>query len=114
MTLMRQMPRYQCHKIVWALRIKEIKSDVMPTNLPGGSWSLYPVEDGYAPIEVSHDWFVKHKPEEGGYFVEYEDGYKSFSPQAAFESGYSPVVTLSDDDAIADLNGGPRPSKNAA
>jgi hypothetical protein len=33
----------------------------------------------------------KHKPQVGGYFVQYRDGYKSFSPAAAFEEGYSPA-----------------------
>ena len=27
----------------------------------------------------------------GGYYVVYEDGYKSFSPAGAFESGYTPL-----------------------
>ena len=28
----------------------------------------------------------------GGYFVQYDDGYQSWSPAAAFESGYSPLT----------------------
>jgi hypothetical protein len=31
----------------------------------------------------------KHRPQVGGYYVLYEDGYHSFSPAPAFESGYS-------------------------
>lgn len=31
----------------------------------------------------------KHAPKAGGYFVAYEDGYKSWSPAEAFESGYT-------------------------
>ena len=30
----------------------------------------------------------KHKPHAGGYYVVYDDGYKSFSPAKAFEEGY--------------------------
>jgi len=33
----------------------------------------------------------KHKPEVGGYYVVYADGYKSFSPAQAFEEGYTRV-----------------------
>jgi hypothetical protein len=31
----------------------------------------------------------KHKPEVGGYYVVYKEGYKSFSPAGAFEEGYA-------------------------
>jgi hypothetical protein len=30
----------------------------------------------------------KHKPQVGGYYVLYKDGYASFSPASAFEEGY--------------------------
>lgn len=89
MTLSREMPKYQCHKKVWALKIKAVAQGTQPTGLPGGSWMLHPADDGYGPLEVSHEWYAKHKPEAGGYFVVYDDGYKSYSPAAAFESGYS-------------------------
>ncbi len=35
---------------------------------------------------------VMLKTEVGGYYVVYEDGYKSFSPAGAFESGYTAEV----------------------
>ena len=83
MTAYREMPKYQCHKKVWALKIKEIQDDkaTQPT--------LAFHEAGYAPISVDWDWYYKHKPVAGGYYVVYEDGYKSFSPEKAFEEGYS-------------------------
>ena len=37
------------------------------------------------------EYVAKHKLEVGGYYVVYEDGYKSFSPASAFESGYTPL-----------------------
>lgn len=40
---------------------------------------------------MSPEYVAKHKPEVGGYYVVYEDGYKSFSPAGAFESGYTPL-----------------------
>ena len=95
MTTSHEMPKYQCHKKVWALKIKAVAQGTQPTDLPGGSWMLHPADDGYGPLEVSHEWYAKHKPEAGGYFVVYDDGYKSYSPASAFESGYSLIPPAS-------------------
>lgn len=78
-----EMPRYTCHKQVWALRIASIS----PTG-DGGAQFL-PADDGYAPVYLTPQFMEKHKPEAGGYYVVYADGYKSFSPAAAFEDGYT-------------------------
>ena len=102
MTAYREMPKYQCHKQVWALKIKTVAvhasgdtavsdAEFQASDAFQGA-HLITVEDGYAPFHVSADWFRKHKPEAGGYYVVYEDGYKSYSPAAAFESGYSPLA----------------------
>jgi hypothetical protein len=40
---------------------------------------------------VSRAYLAKHAPVIGGSYVRYEDGYESFSPAAAFESGYTKV-----------------------
>ena len=95
MTISRELPKYQCHKKVWALKIKAVAQGTQPTDLPGGSWMLHPADDGYGPLEVSHEWYAKHKPEAGGYFVVYDDGYKSYSPASAFEPGYSLITPAS-------------------
>ena len=87
MTVQREMPRYQCYKKVWALKIKSVA--VHASGDPYVDNTEF--EDGYAPIYVSAEWFRKHKPEVGGYYVVYEDGYKSFSPAISFENGYSPL-----------------------
>lgn len=80
------LPRYKCHKEVKAARIKKVyrKSTLNSPRLivilsDGGEW----------PVPVSTDYMAKHKPYEGGYYVEYEDGYASFSPPEPFESGYT-------------------------
>ena len=78
--LERQLPRYQCHKKVWALKIAAIDGN-----------TITPEDDGYAPFEVPWEYVAKHSPEAGGYYVVYEDGYKSFSPAEAFEAGYSRI-----------------------
>ena len=79
------MPRYQCHKKVWALQIKKINVIGGPD---GGGAIIFPEELHFAPFEVSGDFMSKHQPVEGGYLVQYEDGYKSYSPASAFEDGY--------------------------
>jgi len=86
-----EMPKYQSHKKVWALKIKSIVFDsdlAKETNREtDGSAIITPEEDGYAPFKVDSDYIHKHKPKEGGYYVQYEGGYKSWSPADAFEEG---------------------------
>ncbi len=91
----KEMPRYQCHKQVWALKIKAIEQvpdDGQERCNAGGDWYLIPEEAGYGRMMVGYDdYMLKHKPEVGGYYVVYADGYKSYSPAKAFEEGYSLV-----------------------
>ncbi len=92
------MPRYKCHKEVWALKIKAIEInkptvEELDRILNGGGEShgatITPEEEGYAPFQVSTEYMRKHEPKVGGYYVVYKDGYKSFSPADAFEEGYA-------------------------
>ena len=82
---MRAMPRYRCHKEVWALKIKTIRF------VENGGAEITPEDEGYAPFLVDDAYISKHGPQEGGYYVVYNDGYKSWSPPAAFESGYTRI-----------------------
>ena len=90
-----EMPMYECHKKVWALKIAAIACDIDKANEEqretDGSAMITPADDGYGPFRVDANYMHKHKPEVGGYYVVYEDGYKSFSPAGAFESGYTPL-----------------------
>jgi hypothetical protein len=114
-----EIPKYACHKEVWALKIKEVKRSTIPFDsfigptcrgdvLFGSAcgtcekckWIeshasahglIFPEEPGIAPIEVSRDYIIKHNPMAGGYYVVYQDGYKSYSPAEAFESGYTRI-----------------------
>lgn len=90
---MREMPRYKCHKEVWALKIAAIAFDrdqaQRDNRETDGSAIITPAEEGYAAFRVNADYVRKHKPEVGGYYVVYADGYKSFSPAKAFEDGYT-------------------------
>lgn len=79
----RKLPRYQCHKQVYALKIAGLQPVV------GGAVIITPAEPGYLPFRAEHPYAEKHKPEVGGYWVQYDDGYQSFSPAQAFEEGYT-------------------------
>ena len=91
----RQMPRYKCNKVVWALKIKSIIFDIDVATTENrdtdGSATITPEETGYAPFKVDAEYVRKHQPKVGGYYVVYEDGYKSWSPAEAFEKGYTRI-----------------------
>lgn len=89
-----ELPKYRCHKQVWALLIAAIQPKASPDPTGQSMAASYgavivPANDRYAPLEVSAEYVMKHNPEPGGYYVLYEDGYASYSPAAPFESGYS-------------------------
>lgn len=81
---MTEMPRYQCHKKVWALKIRSIT----PQGDPRDGAYIEPADEGYGLVLVDDAYMQKHRPMVGGYYVVYEDGYKSYSPAEPFESGY--------------------------
>lgn len=82
-----RLPLWRCHKTVGAAKI-----DVIDRK-PDGSAILHLSADGrkLESIRVNHQWMEKHEPYVGGYLVQYEDGYRSFSPAPAFESGYTRI-----------------------
>lgn len=84
-----KLPRYRCHKEVWALKIKEVLSGRADGEGPG--CTLVFEDATYAPHSVDEAFAHKHNPQAGGYFVCYRDGYQSFSPAEAFEQGYTRV-----------------------
>lgn len=79
-----ELPRYRCHKEVWAFQIKSIAEDERGA-------IITPVESGYGSFRVTEDYVDKHKPNVGGYFVLYKGGYTSYSPADAFEDGYTRI-----------------------
>lgn len=86
-----EFPQYLCHKKVWALKIKDVLQSPPDVVVDGGSWDLEIEDAGFSNIRVTHEWYTKHRPTSGGYFVVYADGYESFSPGAAFEEGYERI-----------------------
>lgn len=86
----KELPLYQCFKQVRALKIKAI-SIGRSVNNDHPTARLDFVDDSYPPISISKITFDKHQPKEDWYFIQYDDGYISFSPPGTFESGYAPV-----------------------
>ena len=81
-----EMPKYKSHKEVWALKIEKV------INNPNGSVDLFFEDKTYGSINLEDGYGEKHKPYASGYYVVYQDGYKSFSPAEAFEEGYTSVL----------------------
>lgn len=70
------LPKYRSHKVVQAARIVAIDH--------GERLDLAP----FGVIEVGAQWIKEKRAEVGGYFVQYADGYTSYSPEKAFVEGY--------------------------
>ncbi len=88
-----EMPKYRSHKIVHALKIKTFVQNESNGDPKDHNWATaIPENTRYAPFDIDRELFIKHKPGDGWYYIAYPDGYKSFSPAEAFESGYMPVV----------------------
>jgi len=86
------MPRYQSHKQVWALKIADVLDPTIDGNESDGSRLIVPADAGFATFRVPAEYVRKHDPKPGGYFVQYEDGYTSFSPAEAFDGGYTRIL----------------------
>lgn len=104
MSTSQSLPLYQCHKQVRAVKIKEVLKHAHPDPKaddaafePSPAFQgahLIPIDERFLPIAVDADWYRKHSPKPGGYYVLYEDGYASYSPAAAFENSCSPVLAM--------------------
>ena len=84
------MPIYQCHKKVYALKIKSIEFEKASKDCESrGCAYIMPEDINYSRIHVDSKYLEKHNPKTGGYYVVYKDGYQSYSPADAFEEGYT-------------------------
>lgn len=84
-----EMPRYQCHKVVGALKIAAIEFEV------DGSAKIAPADPNCrtmnGTLRTKHGYRARFKGIDSdlGYYVLYADGYESWSPTNAFEEGYT-------------------------
>ena len=81
------LPEYLCHKIVRAAKIVGVALSPTP-----GFHRL--ALEGAAHVDVTRMWYGNRAPQPGGYYVQYEDGYSSYSPAEAFEVGYEPFNSV--------------------
>ena len=65
------------------------RPDLKPRDPDDGTLLMTPEDTKYAPLVLDAEYVAKHKPQAGGYFVVYADGYRSWSPAKAFEDGYA-------------------------
>lgn len=80
------LPQFRCHKIVRAAKITAIYNR--------GDWHELIFGDLTGKVRfMPLEWIRKHLPVVGGYYVEYTDGYNSFSPSNAFEDGYTEITS---------------------
>lgn len=84
-----EFPRYVCHKEVRAIKIGDV---IRTTDHYKPVVMILPENRNYPGFEVSAAYDMKHHPHPGGYYVLYGDGYESYSPAEAFESGYTRVT----------------------
>lgn len=85
------LAQWKCHKVVRAARIADASEDgdqlrlvLDPSHCAASSTSYV--------ITVAREGGLSTKSAAamvGGYLVQYEDGYLSWSPRASFETGYS-------------------------
>jgi len=87
MSAQAEMPRYKCHKEVHAVQIAAIEVH------EDGSATIAPKDAGFATFKTAPKWADRFQgtDEDPGYYVVYSDGFASWSPSKAFESGYSRI-----------------------
>lgn len=79
------LPKWQSHKNVWAGKVAALSEKEGIPSL------ILDLDGDQTNIAVGQAWLDRHKPEVGGYFVLYQDGYRSYSPAKAFEEGHTPA-----------------------
>lgn len=89
-----ELPRYRCHKVVRALKLSDITR-----NNDTRQVTVVPEDKSYQPFDATPGWYGRFhgSDDDTGYFVQYEDGFLSWSPTKAFEDGYSLIAVAQSD-----------------
>jgi hypothetical protein len=84
---MTELPLYQSHKRVRAGKIAALEAN------DDGSAKIAFEEAGLSVVEAPAGWMSRFRFDASdgdlGYFVQYSDGYTSWSPSKPFEEGYT-------------------------
>jgi hypothetical protein len=90
----RSLPEYRSHKIVNALKIVAIDEQRPQVSDGQSAQAWHPAtlrfEGDFEPAQVDAEWMRSRRPQVGGYWVLYKDGYTSWSPAKQFDEGYIP------------------------
>jgi hypothetical protein len=87
------LPRWICREEVEAFKIAKVWMDEKT-----GIWYLFSSEKGVGPIVVPNDYIQSYKPELGGYYVRYPDGFQSFIATEEFEEAFSLITSPKPED----------------
>ena len=79
-----RLPRWKCHKSVYADKIVEVSDEAFVTGV-GAYISLVDNDLGNR-VRAG-----EKKPQVGDYYVVYDNGYASWSPAQPFEESYSRI-----------------------
>ena len=84
-----ELPRYNhTHReVFYALKIAKIEYH------DGGSATITPAEDGYAPFRVYSNFVYTHRPEVGGYYVVIGDAFPFYLSAGEFEKRFVKETT---------------------
>jgi hypothetical protein len=85
------LPRWQSHKKVYGDRIKGIERLDPKVGWGRDDTGLRWLLDCGVIVSVTKDLIARGSPTAGDYFIQYDDGYKSWSPAKAFEEGYTRI-----------------------
>lgn len=76
---------WQCHKLVFAGKIIEVRDDGAAER----ALMVEGLDDAPVLICPGDDFYKRGVPKVGDYFVHYENDYLSWSPGDVFEAGYT-------------------------
>ena len=87
-----ELPQYQCYKKVRAAKILRVQYNTGGEQaIEDDSYFVWVLDNG-GYIHVSKDLKMRGGDNPvGGYYVQYEDGFHSWSPAEVFEKGYFKV-----------------------
>jgi len=89
--MVRELQRYEYFGEVSAVKIAELRQHDSVSSHDGGSWLVVPDGGGEA-IEVPYTYVITQKPEVGGYYVVWPNGFAGYMADDAFANCYRPIA----------------------
>lgn len=96
-----KLPQYRCHKLVRAAPIVGI--EVVGDEGNEHCEVEVAVDKDILVIHAPPSLISRGMPQNGDYFVVYDDGYVSWSPRGAFEGGYTVELPPMSEPSAAEL-----------